>query len=508
MLEPAPDAPALPDFSDEQVGAWGLIAARLAAHGVELEKGTTSPRSLHSGAGEVIAVTGKAGSGKTLLLARLAARLAACGLAVIRPDYEPKRRTKRSFAVLAPTNKAASVLRRLKVPATTVHRVVYTPVYDPEFQKVADWLEGERKTKPIVEGLSAEALDRAEAFYKAHGSVAGALAAAGVRSADFIKGWTRRRDPLDIALVDEASMIDAERLDDLRELFRLVVLFGDPAQLAPVGSHGRMVFETLPEGRRRHLAQVHRQAAGNPILGLAHALGEPELTFRDFEDMVRAAARTDPRVRLAQSADADLMCESPMLVWRNRIRARLIAAFRAAHGIPENELVPGEPLICDGLELPARLRRQRIELETRGLIKGAQASYLGPGNRPGFVRVRVHGSDEPGIGVAAIIQIERAGGGEPWLVSAARAGAVFLHGAACTVHKAQGSQWPRVQVFAPDLYAAARSGQEEAGLPLWKRLAYVAITRAEDELVWVTRYVMARPARPLGSAGALPAAQE
>jgi exodeoxyribonuclease-5 len=80
---------------------------------------------------------------------------------------------------------------------------------------------------------------------------------------------------------------------------------------------------------------------------------------------------------------------------------------------------------------------------------------------------------------------------------------VFLHGAACTIHKGQGSQWPRVQVFAPDLYAAARAGQVEAGLPLWKRLAYVAITRAQEELVWVTRYMISRPDDPLGGPGAL-----
>ena len=92
--------------------------------------------------------------------------------------------------------------------------------------------------------------------------------------------------------------------------------------------------------------------------------------------------------------------------------------------------------------------------------------------------------------------------GKPVLVSAARSGAVFLHGAACTIHKAQGSQWPRVQVFAPDLFAAARAGQTEAGIALWKRLAYVAITRAEEELVWVTRYMISRPPEPLGSAGA------
>jgi exodeoxyribonuclease-5 len=77
-------------------------------------------------------------------------------------------------------------------------------------------------------------------------------------------------------------------------------------------------------------------------------------------------------------------------------------------------------------------------------------------------------------------------------------GAVFVHGAACTIHKAQGSQWPEVQVFSPDLFAAAQSGRMEAGVPLWRRLAYVAVTRAQERLIWVDRWRMSRPRSPLG----------
>ena len=131
-------------------------------------------------------------------------------------------------------------------------------------------------------------------------------------------------------------------------------------------------------------------------------------------------------------------------------------------------------------------------------MRGAQAIYLGPGRKPGFSRLHVVGAEQPQVSAASIVRIEMPGEEEPFIPFAARMGAVFLHGAACTIHKAQGSQWERVQVFAPDLWAAARAGRMEAGQPLWKRLAYVAVTRASEELRWVVRNRLARPEAPLG----------
>ena len=126
--------------------------------------------------------------------------------------------------------------------------------------------------------------------------------------------------------------------------------------------------------------------------------------------------------------------------------------------------------------------------------------YLGPGKREGFARMHVVGAEDPQISAACIIKIEKPDEEEPFIPSAANMGAAFLHGAAVTIHKAQGSQWEDVQVFAPDLWAAARAGRSEAGLPLWKRLAYVAITRAEKRLHWVVRNRLALPKSPLGVA--------
>jgi len=387
-------------FSDDQADAFDRLAAAFAGAGIDLAEGELTPMA--EGRTSVLAVVGKAGSGKTMLLAELYRGLKAAGVEVISGDYEGrKRKDRRTLAILAPTNKAASVLRLRGVPATTIHRILYTPVYDPEYEKIAEWLAG-TGTRPVIDslaiaGLTDLALDRAHAFYQQVASIPGALAAAGLKGSDFIKGWKRREEPLDVGFVDESSMLDERQFEDLREIFPTLVLFGDPAQLAPVGQSGEMVFDRLSEGRKLILHRIHRQTEDNPILDLAHALGDDRIGFEAFERLVEEAARKDERVVWAERVEAALMARSPVLVWRNATRVRLIQAFRSAYGAPEDKLLPGEPLICDGIELPLKHRKKRIDLEARGLIKGAQVIYMGEGNRPGFARLHVVGAEEPQV---------------------------------------------------------------------------------------------------------------
>ncbi|WP_166417016.1 ATP-dependent DNA helicase [Cochlodiniinecator piscidefendens] len=484
-------------FSEDQAEAYDRVADVLRASGVDLNDSLLMPMA--DGKSHVMAVIGKAGSGKTLLLAKLYEALQEAGVDLVSGDYEGKKKKDgRTLAILAPTNKAASVLRNRGVPATTIHRILYTPVYDPEYEKIADWLAGNGE-RPEVEGLTDVALDRAHAFYQTNKSIPGAMAVAGLRGSDFITGWKRRDDPLDIGFIDESSMLDAKQLTDLKEIFSTLILFGDPAQLAPVGQSGEMVFDKLPEEGKLELRRIHRQTADNPILDLAHLLADDSVGFEDFERRVEEISRNDDRVVLAQRVESDLMARSPVLVWRNATRIRLIQAFRGAYGAPGDELLPGEPLICDGIELPMKHRKKRIDLEARGLIKGAQVVYLGTGRKPGFSRLHVMGAEDPQVSAASIVKIEFPDEEEPFIPFAARMGATFLHGAAVTIHKAQGSQWENVQVFAPDLFVAARMGRVEAGQPLWKRLAYVAITRAEKRLFWVVRNRLARPSSALAT---------
>ncbi|WP_282603407.1 AAA family ATPase [Paracoccus sp. PARArs4] len=482
-------------LSPDQATAWDRLAETFEAAGIDLTAEEVAPAT--EGKGRVMAVIGKAGSGKTLILSQITKALLAAGVDLISPDWEGRRRKdRRSVAILAPTNKAAFVLRMRGVPATTIHRILYTPVYDPEYEKIAEWLTGQGD-RPNIEGLEDVALDRALAFYQQHASIPGALAAAGLRGSDFIRGWSRREEGLDVGLIDEASMLDEKQFDDLREIFPTLVLFGDPAQLAPVGQSGEMVFDRLAPQQRLYLDRIHRQSDDSPILDLAHALADDSLTFDAFERMIRDAARRDDRVVWSERVESDLMSRSPVLVWRNATRIRLIHAFRTAFGAPGDALLPGEPLVCDGIELPLKHRKKRIDLEARGLIKGAQVVYMGPGRKPGFSRLHVIGAEDPRLSAASIVKIELLDEEEPFIPFAARMGATFLHGAAITIHKSQGSQWRDVQVFAPDISAAAWSNRTEAGIPLWKRLAYVAITRAQERLIWVTKPRLARPSGPL-----------
>ncbi|CAN0604910.1 unnamed protein product, partial [Ectocarpus sp. 12 AP-2014] len=186
--------------------------------------------------------------------------------------------------------------------------------------------------------------------------------------------------------------------------------------------------------RKLVLSRVHRQDLGNPILDLAHALADDRLTFEAFERMIEDAAASDDRVKVAARVESGMMARSPVLVWRNATRIRLIHAFRAAYDAPADALLPGEPLICDGIELPLKHRKKRLDLEARGLIKGAQVIYLGPGRRAGFSRIHVIGAAEPQVSAASIIKIELPDEDEPFIPFAANMGAAFLHGAAVTIH--------------------------------------------------------------------------
>jgi exodeoxyribonuclease V len=138
---------------------------------------------------KIIGVAGYAGTGKSFLISKLIKIL---------PNY----------VVCSFTGKAASVLRKKGVPATTIHSLIYRPMVDDEGKIVTD-----KSGNPIFAKVNS-------------------LDANGI-------------------IVDEASMISKDLYDDLVS-FKLPIIFvGDHGQLEPIGKeinlmqHPDFLLETI-----------------------------------------------------------------------------------------------------------------------------------------------------------------------------------------------------------------------------------------------------------------------
>ncbi|NRB05267.1 MAG: ATP-binding protein, partial [Rhodobacteraceae bacterium] len=82
-----------PVLSEDQADAFDQVADMLAAAGVNITDNLLTPP--RDGKQSTLAVTGKAGSGKTLLLAELTRALTEAGVDVVSGDYEGRKRKDR-----------------------------------------------------------------------------------------------------------------------------------------------------------------------------------------------------------------------------------------------------------------------------------------------------------------------------------------------------------------------------------------------------------------------------
>ena len=270
------------EFSADQARAWARIEARSARLRRRPAGGRAAARGRRAAADAGGARPGRVGQ-DACCSRELVRALVAAGVETVSADYESRRtRTRRTLAVLAPTNKAASVLRGRGVPATTIHRILYTPLYHPDYEAIAEWLTGKGE-RPKVEGLTEAALDRALAFYRA-------------ASVDPRGAGERRAARLGLHQGLEAARRAARHRADRRGLdarraavrrparscSRTLVLFGDPAQLAPVGG-----------GRRHGLRRAARRGAARAQPGAPAGRRQPDPRPRRRARRPRPRASTD-----------------------------------------------------------------------------------------------------------------------------------------------------------------------------------------------------------------------
>jgi exodeoxyribonuclease V len=249
--------------------------------------------------------------------------------------------------------------------------------------------------------------------------------------------WIKRCAPGEMAgmlvLVDEASMVNATLAADLLETGAVVIAAGDPGQLPPV--EGVAFFDAADFT----LIEIRRQAADSPIIRQAHRMRQG-LAYHGDGDAFRI---------IRERSDENYDWADIVLCWRNETRHKINRFLRARRGIhPDAPPRAGEPVIC---------------------LKNAHG--LGIMNGEAFVLAEEF---DPAVSVVQLVdgpRIERAwfephhGAREP-----PRGRIGFGLAYAITVHKAQGSEWPRVLIIDEFAYAGAER-------PRWK---YTATTRASE----------------------------
>lgn len=245
----------------------------------------------------------------------------------------------------------------------------------------------------------------------------------------------------DVVFVDECSMVPASIGAQLMRCGAKVLAVGDPGQLPPVKEIGFFVRPDIT------LQTIHRQALDSPIIRQAMAVRQGHAYQPDCEDfqILRGAGE-------AERAWADVA-----LCWTNRTRRRLnkIARRLAGHTAPHPEA--GEPLLC--LKNAPRYR------VWNGGIYPAAAPCC-----PGDDVISVIAE-----GRAVIIPRATFAGMTPGFDDFTfEATTEFDYGYCLTVHKAQGSEWPRVLLV--DEYRAPQHRRE------W---LYTGLTRAARSIVVV-----------------------
>lgn len=314
--------------------------------------------------------------------------------------------------VCAFTGKAAAVLRAKGVSATTMHRVIYAPeLLCRNCDEVAED-EGcvKCETDEHLE-LQFTRVPKLEAL---------------------------------LVIVDEASMLSRPLVEDLLSFGVKVLFVGDHGQLEPIGDDPGLMAE--PDLR---LEEIHRQAEGSSIIQFAHLLRKgvhPGSWIGDSQVEIRAGAQ-----------GAELSKYDIVLCGFNRTRVHVNRSIRRERGF-EGDPQPGERMIC--LQNDADMGIFNGQLFTVTAVRGGSRDLL-----------VLDLEDDVGERHLKTPILREQLGLEKKEGRAPRGIGLFDFGYCLTVHKSQGSEWPRVAVL--DQVASAWSATR------WR---YTAASRASQSL--------------------------
>lgn len=343
------------------------------------------------------------------------------------------------------TGKAASVMANKGLGnASTVHRLIYTPV-----DKAGDRIKELKEELAMLEKVREPSRSLVQRMDAVRRALREATAAA--NQPNFVLKEASDIEMADLVILDEASMVDQRMAEDLLSFGVKVLVIGDPAQLPPVKGVGYFL-DGRPDFR---LTEIHRQAAGNPIIRMATDVREGRsLQLGDW-----GAARVVERITPQEALAADqILCgtNNKRRVINNRHRELEGYDWRA-----QPTPYAGERLVC--------LRNNRELGILNGTLWDVVAASWHPGEEEVDLRLTPDtGGAEIGLPAEACIFIDEdmkpQWGRHEW----------FTYGYCLTVHKSQGSQWNDVVLFDDWTNQASK-----------RQWLYTGITRAAERLTVV-----------------------
>jgi len=390
---------------------------------------------------QVFQFTGYAGTGKTTAIKFLTERLGDLHI-----EYA------------AFTGKAARVISRVnEVDARTIHSLIYQYVQPDKVECAAlyDQLHGD---DPLPPGNERERIvkELEEAS-----------------SPHFALNDQSDLHHTDLLILDEASMVNMEMLDDLKSFGVPILAIGDPGQLPPVKGAGAL-FIGEPDVK---LEEIFRQAAENPIIqavtnarkGIPWPYSLDDQADRRFVHK-RFSSYTD------ETFKHTCLGADQVLVGMNKTRQDLNVRMRGWKGFDITNPYPqeGETLCCWKND------------KERGLYNGDQCIVEKVGDvYEDFIELWVRldwKSDGEPIRVRALRalfdqyydnkSLERV----QWFIR--KPLNEFDFGYALTVHKAQGSQWDKVLFMDDGMLKGWRNKVIQR-----RQLVYTAGTRAAEKLI-------------------------
>lgn len=285
-----------------------------------------------------------------------------------------------------------------------------------------------------------------------------------------------RRVAADVLVVDEASMVGADMVEDLLWHDVPILAIGDHGQLPPVEG-----ASTLMENPDLRLEKIHRQAEKSPILRLSQIVRQtgkfPDVLPEGIATMKWKDFNTDIRGR----ATYDDFRSTVVLTYMNSTRTAVNRNIRwAKYGETASDDDPqvGDIVVCLRNAPP-------VYNGMRGVLDASKRSKLAynhivtvrffdDGDRA-FQQIALtpqFGRDKTFTSVADI------GDAKIKARDLRDLGMLYDYGYAMTVHKAQGSGFRSVYLV--------RERPSRVDEDTYARWAYTGITRAIDELVLVS----------------------